>query len=345
MSLASDALAILHEWVKSTSRRIRIVVAIILQLNVTVGHGAVTLDALGRFLTKNGYGGAQLVHPGNFYDLPIQLSGKPGNLLVDTGSPNTLIFRSSLKQLHLGESRTAMRVIGPFGRGRDVYGLTTVKALNAGNCTLINLPVAVASGSADSPFDRAHSNGLLGLRELVKFSAVLDLQNRLIYMRPARPGGNVGSEIKSILLRQGYTPVALSLADHHLGVAGALNGVPCYFLVDTGGYVTVLNADFATQAKLGFVPTRLVAEGFGSSSPMGLAIFSSLRIGPYEIRHGSASVVRLNPEILGPSPGIAGLIGAEYLAMNSAIFDFITYTMYLRPRTRSPPRFLQRQSL
>jgi predicted aspartyl protease len=307
-------------------------VPIILLSIAGVGRSAVTLDPLGFYLTKNGYGGAQLVQLGNFYHLPIQSSGKPGNLVVDTGSPMTLIFRSSLKGLNLTESKTTKRVSGAFGRSGDVYGLTTIKALTAGNCTLTNMPVAVASGSADSSFSRAHSNGLLGLRELIKFGAVLDLRNHLVYLRPSRPGSSVGSEIKSILSRQGYTAVPLLLKGNHVFVAGALNGVPCYFIVDTGGYVTAFDIDFVTRAKLKVAGTRLVAESFGGRTPVGITTFPSLRIGNYEIKNGSASVARLNPEVLRSHFEIAGLIGIEYLAINRAIFDFVSGTMYLRPR-------------
>jgi predicted aspartyl protease len=306
--------------------------AIILLLDLDIGRSAVSLDALGLYLTKNGYGGAQLVQLGNFFHLPIQSSGKPGNLVVDTGSPSTLIFRSSLKGLNLTESKTTKRVSGAFGGAGDVYGLTTIKALTAGNCTLTDMPVAIASGSADSSFTRAHSNGLLGLRELIKFGAVLDLRNHLIYLRPSRPGSSVCSEIKSILSRQGYTVVPVLVTDNHLFVAGALNGVPCYFIVDTGGYVTAFDIDFVTRAKLKVAGTRLVAESFGGRTPVGITTFPSLRIGNYEIKNGSASVARLNPEVLRSHFEIAGLIGVEYLAINRAIFDFVSGTMYLRPR-------------
>lgn len=315
-----------------TSRTGVLFAAIILLLDLDIGHSAVRLDALGLYLTKNGYGGAQLVQLGNFFHLPIQASGKPANLVVDTGSPSTLIFRSSLNGLNLSESMTTERVIGPFGRGRDVYGLTTIKALTAGNCTLTNVPVAVASGSADSAFSRAHSNGLFGLRELVKFGAVLDLRNHLVYLRPSRPGNSVGSGIKSILSGQGYTAVPLLLKGKHIVVAGALNGFPCYFIIDTGGYVTTLDADFAARTKLKVAATWLVAEGFNGSSSVGITRFPSLRIGNYQIENGSASVVRFNPEILGSHSLVAGIIGIEYLSINRAIFDFVSSTMYLRPR-------------
>ena len=56
-------------------------VPIVLLLTAGVGRDAVTLDALGLYVAKNGYGGARLVHLGNFYHLPIQSNGKSGNLM------------------------------------------------------------------------------------------------------------------------------------------------------------------------------------------------------------------------------------------------------------------------
>src|SRR5437867_6270999 len=308
---------------RATRETAAVFAPIFLLFTVGVGRGAVTLDPLGFYLMKNGYGGAQLVQLGNFYHLPIQSSGKPGNLVVDTGSPMTLIFRSSLKGLNLTESKTTKLVSGAFGRGRNIYGLTTIKALTAGNCTLTNVPVAVASGSADSAFSRAHSNGLLGLRELIKFGAVLDLRNHLVYLRSSRPGNSVGSGIKSILSGQGYTGVPLLLKGNHVLVAGALNGIPCHFIVDTGGYVTTLDADFVARSKLKVAGTRLIAEGLSGSSSVGITTFPSLRIGNYQIQNGSASVVRFNPEVLRYHSLLAGIIGIDYLSINRAVFDFV----------------------
>jgi predicted aspartyl protease len=305
--------------------------AIILLSDFDIGRGAVTLDALGLCLTKNGYGGAPLVHLGNYYHLPMQSNGKPGNLVVDTGGPMTLLYRSSLGRLNLAESKTTEHVNGAFGRGGDVYGLTTIKALTAGNCVLTNVPVAVAS---DSSFTRQLSNGVLGLRELIKFGAVLDLQNHLLYLRPSRPAEKVGSEIKAILSRQGYTAVPLLLQKSHLYVVGAVNGVPCHFIVDSGSYLTSLDTRFAVRTKLNVGSTRLVGEGLGGSSPEGMTRLSSLRIGNYEIKNGSATVAPLNPVIFAAHSDTAGLLGAEYLAINRAIFDFVSGTMYLRPPAR-----------
>lgn len=126
----------------------------------------------------------------------------------------------------------------------------------------------------------------------------------------------------------------LLLKHNHVFVGGAVSGVPCYFFVDTGRYLTALNVTFAARAKLKVAATSLVGEALGGSSPVGITIFPSLRVGNYEIKNGSASVGSFDAEVFGPNSGIAGLIGAEYLAINRAIFDFVSGTLYLRPPAR-----------
>jgi predicted aspartyl protease len=300
---------------------------------ISDAHGARGADRLNVYLARNGYCGARLIHPGNFYTLPIRSNGKAGNLLIDTGAPSTLIFRSSLRRLHLVESRTREQVIGAFGKGRDILGLTKIKAFSAGNCTLTNVPAEIAEGGGRS-FREVRSDGLLGLRELVKFGAVLDLQNQLLYFRPSRPSTKVSAEIRSILVGEGCTRIPLLRVGDHLLVEGALNGVRCRFIIDTGDYLTTLSPGYVARAKLKLKPTPFVANGLGGSSTVEMVTFPSLRFGNYEIRNGSATVSSLSPEIFGSSSGIAGLIGIEYLALNYAVFDFIDSVLYVRPRPR-----------
>jgi len=331
--------------------------AVMLLLNLDA-DGAVMLDALGLYLTKNRYGGAQLVRVGNFYHLPINSNGRPANLIIDTGSPATLIFRSSIKALGLAESKTNAPVSSAFGQSRDFYGTASIKALTAGNCTFTNVPVAVVPAvSYGSRY--GNPSGVLGLRELFRFGAVLDLPHQLIYFspsrprmetgdmarlirtktgwRPAAPGGEVSQTVRSILTEQGWTPVAFSISRRHLRVPGSVNGLACYLNIDTGAYLTILDADFAKRAKIGGVRTHISAQGFGKSGgDVSLSVFPSLRIGSYEIKRASATIGFLDPEAIGRSTDfeVAGLLGIEHLAINSAIFDFVSGTMYLRPPSR-----------
>src|SRR5882724_389969 len=77
-----------------------------------IGRAAAADDPLGSYLSQNGYGSAPLVHPINYYHLRIRSNGNAGSLTIDTGAPNSLIFRSSLKQLGIVEEKTNKRVVG-----------------------------------------------------------------------------------------------------------------------------------------------------------------------------------------------------------------------------------------
>jgi predicted aspartyl protease len=211
--------------------------------------GAVALNSLGQFLAERGYGGAQLVHPGNFFRVPINSNGKAGDLLIDTGAPTSLIFRGCLGKLGLTATETKESVGGAFGKGREHFGITTIHSLTMGNCTLLNLPVAVASDNEGRGiFRRYGSSGIFGLREMVKYGAILDLGNRLLFVRSNGPSKEIAGAIKSILTAQGYTTVDLGMAKSHLRVSGAINRLPCHFLVDTGAFLTTIDREAAAKA-------------------------------------------------------------------------------------------------
>ena len=300
-----------------------------------VSNGAVKLDTVGAFLTSHGYGGAQLVGSGRFYHLPVRSNGKLGNLVVDTGTPMTLIFRSNLNRLGLMETRTNRFASGVFGRGQELYGLAMVPSLFTGNCILSNIPVVVTSdlGSMQrygTPY------GCLGLRELTSFGAILDLAHHMVYFRPAPPDRQVSVALKSMLQRAGWKPVQLFQARQQLHAPGRIAGIPCRLIVDTGTPLTAVDRGFALRAKLGGSPTEINASGIGrSGGRVSMTSFSSLSIGDYQVKGASAAVVNLDSAFLGRgSEEVAGLLGVEYLADNSAILDFISGTLYLRPHFR-----------
>jgi predicted aspartyl protease len=298
---------------------------------------AFRLDELGRYLTRHGYGGAELVNTGLFYHLPIQYDGRPGHLVIDTGSPNTIVFRSSVRRFALAERRTATPVSGAFGPGPEHYGVSVINSFGAGNLLLKNVPVGIAPDMiAMNMFGQP--NGLLGLSEMLKFGAILDLSHRVLYMRPSRPGSDMSAEIKSILERNGWQPVKIEFTRNHLRVPGEANDRPCHFLVDTGAVLTALDRRFATAARIPTRPTRATARGVGrSGGNVEVGTFGSLWIGNYQIKNASASVLEMDPRVLGrgTQSEVAGLLGLEYLALNSAIFDFVSGTLYLRPKASS----------
>ena len=308
-----------------------------LLLAVASCDAAVVLGTLGKFLASRGYGGAQLVHPGNYYRLPINSNGKAGDLLVDTGTPTSLIYRASVSKFGLTVTETDSAVHGAFGKDRENFGRAIIPSLTMGNCVLVNMPVVVASDKEGRGIFRRYgsSDGLFGLREMNAYGAVLDLGNRLLFVRPKGPSKEIGAAVKSILTSEGYTPVKLKTLRSHLHATGAINGMNCQFIVDTGALLTSIDSAAAAKAKIGGFRTESVADGIGpSGGEVRLAKFPSLRIGKYEIKSVSVTVVKFDGTVVGRGTDSedAGLLGAEYLAQNSAVFDFNTKTLYLKAK-------------
>jgi predicted aspartyl protease len=317
-------------------RTVAVAVLLIASFTVTDASAAVALDTLGQFLTSHGYGGAQLVHPDNYYRLPINTNGKAGHLIVDTGAPSALIYRECLAKFGLTETKTEEKVIGAFGSGAETLGLTHIALLAIGNCTLINVPAAVASDQQSGLYRQYGSaDGFFGLREMLKYGAVLDLGHRLVYLNPGGRSSSVSPNAKAILTGGGYTAIELRYAHGHLYANGSVNGAPCTFIVDTGAFVTLLDTKMARLARIGGARTEVTAHGLGSSGGEVLAArFPSLKVGAYEIKNASAAVTNIDPRITktDTDTSAGGLLGIEYLAKNSAIFDFNSNTLYLRER-------------
>src|SRR5438552_15113664 len=140
-------------------------------------------------LASQGLGGAKLERRyGNHLLVPVSMNNRRGALMIDTGSPNTLIDRNSTNTFGLTVEKTDSSVGGLFGRSWERYGTSKVKSIAMGNCMLTNVPVAIADLSGMNPERNAaatgsdiadskamaHRNGLLATREMVKFGMIVD---------------------------------------------------------------------------------------------------------------------------------------------------------------------------
>src|SRR5215831_15014465 len=140
-------------------------------------------------LASQGLAGAKLERRyGNHLFVPVSINNRRGTLMIDTGSPNTLIDRNSVNTFGLTVEKTDANVGGLFGRSWERFGASKVKSLRMGNCVVTNVPVAIADLSGMNP-ERdatatgshisdskamAHLNGVLGAREMVKFGIIID---------------------------------------------------------------------------------------------------------------------------------------------------------------------------
>lgn len=286
---------------------------------------------------------------GNHLLVPVSINQKHSALMIDTGAPVTLIDRNSAGTFGLAVEKTGATVGGAFGSRWEKYGVSKVKAIAMGNCTLTNVPVALSdesrmndglrfteTGTNIPTVSRFQSaNGLLGLREMRKFGMIIDCTRQLLYVNPNGSSESVSQKLAGFLATRGFTRVPMRLnSTSHFDVAGALNGQPTRFIIDTGSGTTLVDKGVAVRAGIGISSTILSAEsGSGGYQRVGSGGVKELTVGTFSIPKADVSVANMSREVLhsgSTAESNAGLLGAEYLAFNFAVIDVGGNALYLR---------------
>ena len=92
-------------------------------------------------LASRGLAGAKLERRyGNHLLVPVSINDRHGALMIDTGSPNTLIDRNSVNTFGLKVEKTDSNVGGLFGRSWERFGVSKLKTVAMGNCMVTNVP-------------------------------------------------------------------------------------------------------------------------------------------------------------------------------------------------------------
>src|SRR4029453_6918432 len=303
------------------------------------------------FLAKQGLAGAKLDRrSGNHLFVPVSINNRRGTLLIDTGSPNSLIDTNSVKTFGLTVEKTDANVGGMFGRIWERYGNSKVKSIAMGNCVVTNVPVAItdlsdfnkeragpATGShiAESG-NLTHVNGILGINEMVKFGMIVDCARQMLYINPNGPNSSVSQTLASFLSSRGFTRIPMRLnANHHFDVEGALNGHRTRFIVDTGAAATLIDKETVVRSETGLT----AVWGAGGNGAGGLrgglsrTGVKELGLGSFKLANAEVAVAHVSSDILlskSAAESNAGVLGQEYLSSNFAAIDMGGMALYLR---------------
>lgn len=325
-----------------------LLIAVLAPLRVRSQQSSGTLAG---FLSKQGLASAKLERRfGNHLFVPVSINKRNAALMIDTGSPVTVIDTNSVNSFGLTVEKTGENVGGLFGRSWERYGTSKVASIAMGNCIITNVPVAIsdisgmnidisgpAIGShlAGAP-KMAHLNGILGTREMAKFGMIIDCTRQMLYVSPNGPSSAVSQGIAGFLVTRGFTRIPVRLnANHHFDVEGALNGHTTRFILDTGSGTTLI--DKQTAVRAGISPAAVA--GMASGGAGGLVERSSgasvkeLAIGGFKIANAEVEVARVSSEILrsqSEAESNAGVLGIEYLSSNFAVIDMGGMALYLR---------------
>src|SRR5215467_2633020 len=302
-------------------------------------------------LAGQGLAGAKLERRyGNHLLVPVSINNRHGTLMIDTGSPNTLIDRNSVNTFGLTVEKTDSSVGGLFGRSWERFGASKVKSIAMGNCTVTNVPVAIADLSGMNP-ERdatatgshisdskaiAHLNGVLGAREMVKFGMIIDCTRQMLYINPNGASSAVSQSLASFLTGRSFTRIPMRLnSNAHFDVEGALNGHATRFLVDTGSANTLIDTQVAVKSGTGV--TALTGYGAGGAGNLTEGVnrtgVKELAIGNFNLANAEVVVAHVSGDILlsmSATESNAGVLGQDYLSTNFAVIDMAGRALYLR---------------
>jgi predicted aspartyl protease len=302
-------------------------------------------------LSKQGLAGAKLERRyGNHLFVSVSINNRHGALLIDTGSPNTLIDRNSVNTFGLTMEKTDSTVGGLFGRSWERYGTSKVKSIAMGNCMLTNVPVAIADLSGMNPEHgaaatgshiadskaMAHLSGVLGARDMVKFGMVIDCTRQMLYINPNGASSAVSHGLANFLATRGFTRIPTRLnANDHFDVEGALNSHATRFIVDTGSANTLIDTQVAVKSGTGV--TALAGYGAGGAGGLVEGVnrtrVKELGIGNFKLANAEVVVAHVSGDILlsqSAAESNAGVLGQDYLSTNFAVIDMGGRALYLR---------------
>jgi predicted aspartyl protease len=271
-------------------------------------------------LRRDGYGSVQLVKSGaNRLMVPAEINGKRLSLLLDTGfgTPGIAVSLNPAA-LHITPEKGV-------GLGQSVSGAVTkvghgtAQSVVMGNVQIKGAPIFFGSfGTA----------GYVGRGFLRTNSAIIDLTNLRLYLRPPGKGRRVdlASALKSVGMAE--VPFGEMVRGDFL-INVEVNGIPAKMVLDTGAQVTVLDTRFAKQASAaawGRTNIRGV-DAVGRVVPADFAGTKSFRIGGVPIKTPVVEIT--NFPVYSSSGGkIVGLLGLDLLGMNWGIIDFGQQKLY-----------------
>ena len=264
------------------------------------------------------------------------INGKPAWLTVDSGAPVSAIALNRREYFRLKPTTTESKLPARVQINGAFNSVAIARELRIGALTLIDEPVVTVDlGYSARAARRVHEqeiDGIIGADILFPTQAVLDCERQLLILKtdPEVMGSFPGFD------RRGLRAVPIQVSDdYNLYVNGSVNGKPAKLMVDTGSFATLLHRSFVRRMRIATRETQFSSSAVNlKERGVRVALIRKLSVGSVDIFGKEVGVIDLegliHDGLLGGSPPVAGLLGAETLRRHHGIIDFGTRTLYLK---------------
>jgi predicted aspartyl protease len=284
----------------------------------------------GRLPSLRGYKAVPVRYgPMNKMIMSVRVNGQPANLLVDTGSNQTILEAETAASFGIKPSQRGMRYIRftqingqdlPVGFAQNI----AAGSMNFGS-SLVTLRGSTHSGSG-----AGHVDGVLGLDILLRYKASINCRTKFVFFKLDR---GHQEDLGSIASSEKFIRVPIQREENGaLTVPCSIRGQPARLLVDTGAFVTTLHETFVKSLQIATEPTRISAQfARGASKRISAARINDLAIGTFKVPPEKFGVTALpNFALQQGNSRIAGILGMDTLYICHAIIDLDGFGLFLK---------------
>jgi len=287
-------------------------------------------------LQQQGYGVVEIKRPQpNTLAVQATINGQATLLVLDTGWSGHGITLDSESAGLLKSPMSDVNGHAQAMSGKNLSGLKqgVANTVLLGNVEMHQVPVMIGNIAGlhyTSVRRTIGANGFLSAGFLRTCSAVIDLHNLRLYLRP--PGTGHRAILGAALHAAGLAEIPFTITGNSLAVVNAeINGAAGAMIVDTGKTLTGVDARFASKMKVtGYSSHVATVDAAGALLETKLAKIQSFKIGGVNLR---APDVRLEqfPLYTQTSGKLIGFLGIDILGPNGAIIDFGNLKLYCYP--------------
>jgi predicted aspartyl protease len=284
--------------------------------------------------TQANYGTTLSRSTGNHLFVSVRVNNRPARFAIDTGAALSIVDSNKAKLLGLSKGSGVIQVPKQIEVNNRVVPVALVDSLYVGSDNLGSGPVALIDlrdfrARLRESGHRVTMDGIIGLDILQRYDAVIDCLHQRIYLTV--PGEDPRAIIQ-ITKRGRYNAVPMRITHSGaLEVEGRIGRNRYSFVVDTGGFATLVPSEVAKQNGIPVIGTTVNAKGIHSKErPVGVTIAPEFDLGNYPLGPAMIGVTGLpeGPEDLRYQFG--GLIGADFFFERGGVIDIGRKTLYFK---------------
>jgi predicted aspartyl protease len=272
---------------------------------------------------------------GNHLFAPVLINRKPAWFAVDTGAALTIVDTKKAHELGLSPLGKTVELPNQIEVNDHAAPVATLQNLSLGRIGLGSGPVALIDLTAFRARLRTDGtavpmDGILGLDILEEYKAIIDCSQQRIYMQIESPSELAG--VQQDIRRQHLKSIPMRITrSGALEIEGTLNGRRYSFVVDTGGFTTLIPVQVASEVGIPIIHTGVNAKGIHSKArAVWAGIAPQMNLGRYSLGTTVVGITALPP---GPEDlryEFGGLLGADFFFEHHGIIDVGSQKLYFR---------------